>query len=237
MPSSAAQSAALRRSQNGWPASVRPDEIGVKRYVVKVQGGTLTIPLATATAEPLIEMIEWWDQNIEPVKVIHGHNYREIRGHEGEAKPLSNHASGTGVDINPDLHPLESGKGTGVSAEGKKAVGTVPASKVPALLAKAKELGLQWGGSYKGRKDEMHFDFVPGPEKIAKTNSHYVPPPAPPFYKNPWFWGIAGTSVAVLGAVAFAVSRSHAKNNPDAAKPAAPPDPWYYDRMFTVSRG
>lgn len=193
-------------SQNGWPASENPDDIDVMQFTVAFRGGSFPVPLSRHAAAPLLRMAEWWDQNIEPVTVIHGYNFRNIRGGSGK---LSNHASGTAIDLNPEKHPLESGAGTGVDEFGKKAVGTVPANKLAALRAKAVELGLMWGGDYKGRKDEMHFEVISPPPAgaIAKPNSFYVPGDDDPFYKRPLFWVGTVGALTVLG-VGIAVWRN-----------------------------
>jgi hypothetical protein len=71
-----------------------------------------------------------------------GYAFRMVRG---STDRLSCHSSGTAIDLNATKHPL-----------GK--VGTFPAEKVPMIRALAKKYGLKWGGDYKGRADEMHFE-------------------------------------------------------------------------------
>jgi hypothetical protein len=146
----AAASSAGTRSQNGWPASPSAAAIDVVEFPVNLLSGPKKIKLARAAGRSLVEMIEWWDRNIEPVTQIGGWNYREIRGYEGTSK-LSNHSSGTAIDINWDKHPLA-------------AVGTIPADKVGLLRYEATKRGLKWGGDYRSRKDEMHFEvnYAPG---------------------------------------------------------------------------
>jgi hypothetical protein len=146
----AAEVTTTRKSQNGWPASPSAAEIDVVEFPVNLRSGQKKIKLARAAGRSLVEMIEWWDRNIEPVTQIGGWNYREIRGYEGTSK-LSNHSSGTAIDINWDKHPLA-------------AVGTIPADKVGLLRYEATKRGLKWGGDYRSRKDEMHFEvnYAPG---------------------------------------------------------------------------
>jgi hypothetical protein len=60
---------------------------------------------------------------------------------------LSNHSSGTAIDLNAKDHPL-----------GK--AGTFPLEKVAMIQALAKKYSLKWGGDYRGRKDEMHFEVA-----------------------------------------------------------------------------
>ena len=142
--------AGTQTSQNGWPAGQSASAIDVISFPVNLKSGSKKIQLARAAGRSLVEIIEWWDQNIEPVTMIGGYNYREIRGSEGTGK-LSNHSSGTAIDINWDKHPLA-------------AVGTIPADKVGAMRREAAKRGLRWGGDYRSRKDEMHFEvnYKPG---------------------------------------------------------------------------
>jgi hypothetical protein len=81
-----------------------------------------------------------------------GYAFRDVRGVPGK---LSNHASGTAIDLNATKHPL-----------GK--VGTFPADKVPIIRALAKKYRLAWGGDYRGRVDEMHFEVCVNAKKAAK---------------------------------------------------------------------
>ena len=71
-----------------------------------------------------------------------GYAYRDVRGVPGK---LSNHASGTAIDLNATKHPLG-------------ALGTFDAAKVPMLRALAKKYGLTWGGEWT-RPDPMHFEI------------------------------------------------------------------------------
>ena len=137
------------KSQNGWPASPNAASVGIKTFSIILRGKERKITVAEAVAPQFIEIIQWWDQNIEPITQLGSWNYREIRGKEGTGS-LSNHASGTAIDINWDKHPLG-------------AVGTIPPDKANALRAKASSLGLRWGGDYKRRKDEHHLEVAYAP--------------------------------------------------------------------------
>ena len=73
----------------------------------------------------------------------------------GTTDKLSNHASGTAIDLNATKHAL-----------GK--IGTFPAEKVPMIRALARKYGLFWGGDYQNRKDEMHFEINVSPKKVLE---------------------------------------------------------------------
>lgn len=142
-------------SVNRWPASPNGAEIGIREFTVNLASGPKTLQLADAAGPALVAMIEWWDQNIEPVTQLGSYNYREIRGYEGTGK-VSNHGSGTAVDINWDKHPLG-------------ARGTIPADKLEGLRARARELQLRWGGDYSGRADEHHIEVNVPPALFQLT--------------------------------------------------------------------
>ncbi len=136
----------ITESQNGWPASPIPTEIDIVTVPVRLRSGTKNIQVTKAAAPVLVEFVEWWDRTIEPVTELGGYNYRSVRGYENI---ISNHGSGSAVDINASRHPLG-------------AVGTVSTKQAYLISSKASSLGLKWGGNYSGRKDEMHAEVASG---------------------------------------------------------------------------
>lgn len=147
----------IGKSQNGWPASPRPSDIDIVTVAIPLSRGTKSVQLARSAAPALVEMAKWWDRYIEPIDTIYGYNYREIRGYEGTGI-LSNHSSGTCLDIDAAKYPLG-------------AENTVSTATAIAIAAKAASLGLRWGGSYSGRKDAMHVEviFSPALNTLATT--------------------------------------------------------------------
>ena len=143
----------MQTSYNGWPASKDQAEIGIKAY--KVEGTSLKLRCAEKVAPLLINFAKEFNELIEPIEGgtfdDWGFAYRDVRGVVGK---LSNHASGTAIDLNATKHPL-----------GK--VGTFDAAKIPMIRALAKKYGLTWGGDWT-RKDEMHFEINIGPAKVAE---------------------------------------------------------------------
>jgi len=144
----------METSYNGWPASKDQTEIGIKSY--PVPGTTIKLRCAEKVAPLLVGFAAEFHTLIEPIDAggldDWGYCYRMVRG---EATKLSNHSSGTAIDLNATQHAL-----------GK--VGTFEAGKVPMLRALAKKYGLTWGGDYKTRADEMHFEVNIGPAKVAE---------------------------------------------------------------------
>lgn len=142
----------MESSYNGWPASKDAAEIGIKSY--KVESSHIKLRCAEKVAPLLIGFAKEFNELIEPLDVgadDWGYCYRMVRG---TTDKLSNHSSGTALDLNASKHPL-----------GK--VGTFEAGKVPMIRALAKKYGLTWGGDYKNRKDEMHFEIALSPEKVT----------------------------------------------------------------------
>jgi hypothetical protein len=143
------------KSSNGWPASKDAEEIGIKSF--KVPGTDLKIRCAEKVAPLLIGLASEFHETIEPIDKgtldDWGYNFRIIRNSTDNI--LSNHASGTAVDLNANLHPL--GKENTFSAE--------DAAKCIALAAK---WGCKWGGTYRNRKDDMHFEINLTPKQVKE---------------------------------------------------------------------
>ena len=165
-------------SQNGWPASPTGSAIGIVTLALPLTKGTKTVQVTSRAADVFTEIIQWWDRNVEPVETLGGYDYREIRGYEGSGT-ISNHGSGTAIDINASKHLLG-------------ATGTVPTATAAMITAKAASLGLKWGGDYRGRKDDMHFEvvFSPTVEAVRKAATNY------------WWVGLISVA-AVAGAVLY----------------------------------
>jgi hypothetical protein len=139
-------------SSNGWPASKDRAEIGIKSY--PIEGTTIKLACAEAVAPLLVGFATEFHQLIEPIDGgpldDWGYCFRMVRGNPTN---LSNHSSGTAIDLNATKHAL-----------GR--VGTFPAEKVPMIRALAKKYSLKWGGDYQNRKDEMHFEVAILPSKV-----------------------------------------------------------------------
>lgn len=140
-------------SQNGWSASKIRAEIDIDSFLIP--GTTVKLTCNKAVAPLMIGFAAEFHELIEPIDQGSlddwGYCYREIRA---SSTSLSNHSSGTAIDLNSTKHPL-----------GK--IGTFPLTKVPMIRALAKKYGLKWGGDYQGRKDEMHFEIALSPAKVA----------------------------------------------------------------------
>jgi hypothetical protein len=144
-------------SSNGWPASKNRAEIGIKSYAI--EGTSIKLACAEAVAPLLIGFAKEFHELIEPIDEAGlddwGYCFRMVRG---SPTNLSNHSSGTAIDLNATKHVL-----------GR--VGTFPAEKVPMIRALAKKYSLRWGGDYQNRKDEMHFEVAILPSKVEAAIS------------------------------------------------------------------
>jgi hypothetical protein len=141
----------MLKSYNGYPASKDPDEIKIKSYPVKGTDRKLKCaesvgPLLAAFAAEFHTLIEPIDEGTFD---DWGYAFRMVRG---STDRLSCHSSGTAIDLNATKHPL-----------GK--AGTFPTEKIPMLRALAKKYGLKWGGDFKSRPDDMHFEVEISPAK------------------------------------------------------------------------
>lgn len=135
----------MRTSQNGWPASKDPEDIGIVSK--RVPGTGLKLRVAEAVAPLLIAFARDFHKDVEPINEGQlddwGYAFRDIRG----ATTLSNHASGTAIDLNASQHPLG-------------AENTFTEEQSRTIRRLCRKYGLRWGGDYRNRKDEMHFEIA-----------------------------------------------------------------------------
>lgn len=89
-------------------------------------------------------------KTVEPLKTTSCFNYRKIRGYENVPNRWSTHASGTAIDFNPGKHPL------GVA-------NTFRPEQRLQIRKLIKKYGMQWGGNWKDRPDDMHFEIAVSP--------------------------------------------------------------------------
>lgn len=147
---------ALSTSQNGWSAGTTAQIGGLDTsYVpgtkVKLPQGVRKGDVATV----LLYVASQFHKTVEPLHAgwCWGYNYRKISG----SASLSNHSSGTAIDLNAPNHPMG-------------ARGTFSTAKVAAIrrILSFCEGVVRWGGDYTGRKDEMHFEIVKNAAAVAK---------------------------------------------------------------------
>jgi hypothetical protein len=162
-------------SQNCWQAFTDGADplLEVSPWVTgRLRGGDVRTVLEHVAAR--------FDAEVEPVDPDSswGWGYRAVRG-EGEIDPeggeavphggdsLSNHASGTSIDLNATEHPLG-------------ATGTFTDAQVAALREILGEVApvVAWGGDF-ARPDEMHFEIVGDAAAVAEVAARLRGEPAP----------------------------------------------------------
>ena len=153
-------------SQNGWTASADRASIGVSAFTVHgvaFPGGVKTGPVATVLAY----VADQFHRRVEALVSgwCWGHNYRPVTG--GGA--VSNHGSGTAIDINAPRHPYNR-RGT---------FSGVQRATIRAILDEVNNV-VRWGGDYTSAADEMHFEINAGVAAVATVATRLrTPEPLP----------------------------------------------------------
>ncbi|HEX6968860.1 MAG TPA: M15 family metallopeptidase [Micromonosporaceae bacterium] len=142
-------------SQNGWKASRDKAAIGIvspRVAGVDFPGGVRGGDVATV----LMYVATQFDRRVEPLHAgwCWGYAYKQIEG----SSTLSNHASGTAIDINAPDHPM----GRRGTFSGKQV------REIHKILAECEGV-VRWGGDYSGRPDEMHFEINRPPKDVARV--------------------------------------------------------------------
>jgi hypothetical protein len=165
-------------SYNGWPANSDPAAIGVDRDFhagngVRFPGGVKDGDVAVVlrhVANRFFASVE--DPLMDPDTGAPGYgcwgfNYR---ANANNPNNLSNHSSGTALDISAPSHPN--------GASGTFTDGQVDA--IRQILAEC-SYTVYWGGDYSGTSDEMHFEICRGPADVAAAAARLgdVAPPEP----------------------------------------------------------
>ena len=139
-------------SPNGWPAGEDRKALGIESFVVP--GTKIKFACAKAVAPLLVNFAKDFHEWVEPIDEGQlddwGYAFRMTRGSD---KVLSNHSSGTAIDLNAIKHPL--GKSNTFNQAQR--------NTITLLITK---YGLAWGGNYKRRKDDMHFEIALNQDEV-----------------------------------------------------------------------
>lgn len=142
-------------SGNGWPASPVQSEIGIGIFTVVPGIRPVRLRCAAKVAPLLVAALKEWHKRVEKLEPgeVQGYTFRDVRGGSGI---LSNHASGTAVDVWPSRHP-----------QGDKD-GNLTKEQREAILDICKKYGLRSGGTYRTAKtDWMHIEIDVTPARAA----------------------------------------------------------------------
>lgn len=155
-------------SQNGYPANDRS-----LTALFDVPGSEVTFRLRKGVCgEALALLAGWVDKNVEDIDIRRGvrgfdvfddwsYAERLVRG----GASLSNHASGTAIDLNAVQHPLGV-TGTWSVTEKRKINNYLQREwKDPATG----RVVIRWGENYISRKDGMHFEIDDDEKAVARA--------------------------------------------------------------------
>lgn len=160
----------MATSQNGWPASPNKESIDIG--TPKVPDTDVDFPQGVKNGDVttvLMYVASQFHHNVEPLHDgwCWGYFYRVIEG----SSTLSNHSSGTAIDLNAPDHPM-----------GRR--GTFSSAQVMQIRRILKTCGgvVRWGGDYSSRPDEMHFEIVGTPQAVSRlaVTLRSLVPPTPP---------------------------------------------------------
>lgn len=162
----------MKNSQNGWSV------IGVKELDNTTVAGVPFIPGIRQgdVSTVLRHVAQKFHDTVEPL--VNGWCWGYANKLISGSSDISNHASGTAIDINAPRHPM-----------GK--AGTFNSNQVTAIRNILNELEgvVRWGGDYSGRKDEMHFEINADTNAVAriaaKVSGTPTPAPTPPPSPSP----------------------------------------------------
>lgn len=147
-------------SDRGW--SVNPD-------TVRVACPGIPLNLHPAVAPLFAELIRRVDaiKGAGFMQSSGGKNVRPVRGYEDRYaitkahELLSNHSWALAADFRAATNPMST-----------RLITDMP----PNIKQIAAECGLQWGGSYSGRKDPMHFEFIGTPAEARAAIARLTAP-------------------------------------------------------------
>lgn len=142
----------MARSQNGWPVISRR----TRTFEIGDTGRTLSLRPGNA-GWILADFAQWYHENIERVDLGVWDEWawanRDIRG----SSTISNHASGTAIDLNATRHPL------GV----RGTYSPLQRTRMRNVLSRRYLGAIRAGEFYYGRVDGMHFEIDCGPTRLA----------------------------------------------------------------------
>lgn len=176
----------MATSQNGWAV----DSSGALQDRSAVDG--VTVPNGVRkgdVATVLHHLMGRFHREVERLipGTCWGWFVKKIEG----SSTISNHASGTAIDLNADRHPM------GV----RNTFSTAQQAKIRAILADLDGV-VRWGGDYTGRPDDMHFEIVKGAAAVravaAKIRAGELPMDQATFNKLMDGWAKTPTGKAAL---------------------------------------
>ena len=146
------------RSYNGWPASP-----SLKTRVIEpVVGVKLRIADNQNLADVFTYLVQQFHKRVDDVTKPHPADDWgfAFRPNVNDPNSLSNHASGTAIDLDATEHP------NGVATSRTFTPGQI--AEVHEILEEL-EGTIRWGGDYTNTPDAMHFEVLRGPGSLRKV--------------------------------------------------------------------
>lgn len=141
----------MSTSQNGWPV-LAPGSDLLHKWVIPGTGRHLILRHGSA-GFLLADHALWYHEEVERLDLgvwdEWGWAYRAVRGYNDV---WSNHASGTGADLNATRHPL------GVPT--LQTFTNAQVARIRRRLTRRYHGAIAWGGNYTTRPDAMHYDLA-----------------------------------------------------------------------------
>jgi len=140
----------MATSQNGWPV-LAANSPQLPTWVIPARNGVFKLRLRNGSAGFLLaHFILWFAEVIQPVlgRVLDDWGWSPLRAVRGTTGTISNHYSGTAVDLNAAQHPLAK-RGTFRAWQ---------YAKIRARLLLYRGC-IRSGIDYKNRADEMHHEI------------------------------------------------------------------------------
>ena len=145
-----------RHSQNGWLASADRNAIAVKNFLIT--GANQHFAMATSAAPVLAAFLNEFNTLVQAINATGtvfddwGYNFALIPN----TQDLSNHCSGTAIDVNATKHVW------------KAAVSGFTPAQEKTIDSLCVKYGIRWGWRYiNGWKDPMHFEIIESPATVA----------------------------------------------------------------------
>lgn len=139
-------------SGNGYVASPYPADIGIVPMTV----AGVTFQVAGGDVLTVLQyVVEQVNARVEPL--VSGGGY-SFRANVNDPSSLSNHASGTAIDYNPEQHPNAT---TTTSTWTQTQI-----AEIELILAETSG-AVRWGGDYNNTPDSMHFEINVGVVQLA----------------------------------------------------------------------
>lgn len=143
-------------SQNGWPVLEHHQTF---QWVIPHTGRHLVLAPG-APGFLLAHFASWFHHQVEQLDTGQwdewGWASRPIRG---SSSVTSNHASGTAIDLNAQAHPLGS----------RNTFTDEQSARIRSRLRGTYGDTIRWGGDYKSRADEMHFELVSAHASVLRV--------------------------------------------------------------------